>query len=88
MITDDGGGSNGSKRRLWKTELQRLVDEIGLPVKICHYPTGTRKWNKIEHRLFNRSDRTLIGEAFRWISVENCMLPNLQTDSTGHSITA
>ncbi len=52
MITADGGGSNGSRVRLWKVELQRLADETGLTISVCHYPPGTSKWNKIEHRLF------------------------------------
>ena len=52
LITADSGGSNGSRRRLWKWELQRLADEIGLTITVCHYPPGTSKWNKIEHRLF------------------------------------
>jgi hypothetical protein len=51
-ITADGGGSNGSRLRLWKIELQRLADEIRLPITVCHLPPGTSKWNKIEHRLF------------------------------------
>ena len=52
MITADGGGSNGVRVRLWKMELQRLADEIGIEIAVCHYPPGTSKWNKIEHRLF------------------------------------
>ena len=52
MITADGGGSNGARVRLWKVELQKLVDEIAIPVTVCHLPPGTSKWNKIEHRLF------------------------------------
>ena len=52
MITADGGGSNGSRVRLWKVELQKLADELGLEIVVCHYPPGTSKWNKIEHRLF------------------------------------
>jgi hypothetical protein len=52
MITADGGGSNGSRVRLWKRELQALADETGLSISVCHYPPGTSKWNKIEHRLF------------------------------------
>jgi hypothetical protein len=52
LITADGGGSNGSRRRLWKTELQRFADETGLSISVCHFPPGTSKWNKIEHRLF------------------------------------
>lgn len=53
LITADGGGSNGSRVRLWKTELQRLSDETGLEISVCHFPPGTSKWNKIEHRMFS-----------------------------------
>ena len=52
LITADSGGSNSSRSRLWKLELQRLADETGLIVEVCHYPPGTSKWNKIEHRVF------------------------------------
>ena len=52
MITADGGGSNGSRLRLWKMALQKLADETGLIIQVCHYPPGTSKWNKIEHRMF------------------------------------
>ena len=52
MITADGGGSNGSRLRLWKIALQQLADETGLTFQVCHYPPGTSKWNKIEHRMF------------------------------------
>jgi transposase len=53
LITADSGGSNGSRVRLWKVELQRFADETGLALRICHLPPGTSKWNKIEHRLFS-----------------------------------
>ena len=53
LITADSGGSNGSRVRLWKLELQKLADEIGLNINVCHLPPGTSKWNKIEHRLFS-----------------------------------
>jgi len=53
-ITADCGGSNGVRVRLWKLELQRLADETGLALNVHHYPPGTSKWNKIEHRLFCR----------------------------------
>jgi hypothetical protein len=53
FITADGGGSNSSRSRLWKTQLQELSDETGLSVAVCHFPPGTSKWNKIEHRLFS-----------------------------------
>ena len=52
MILADGGGSNGSRTRLWKVALQRLVDETGMTISVCHFPPGTSKWNKIEHRMF------------------------------------
>ena len=53
LITADSGGSNGARVRLWKWELQKLADEIGLEISVCHFPPGTSKWNKIEHRLFS-----------------------------------
>lgn len=53
LITADGGGSNGSRLRLWKIELQKLADATGLEIAVCHLPPGTSKWNKIEHRLFS-----------------------------------
>ena len=53
LITADGGGSNGYRLRLWKLELQGLVDALGFPITVCHLPPGTSKWNKIEHRLFS-----------------------------------
>jgi hypothetical protein len=52
LITADSGGSNGSRVRLWKLELQKFADETGLEIAVCHFPPGTSKWNKIEHRLF------------------------------------
>ena len=52
LVTADGGGSNGHRTRLFKTELARLADETGLAITVCHFPPGTSKWNKIEHRLF------------------------------------
>ena len=51
LITADGGGSNASRNRLWKVELQKLADEIGVTIYVRHFPPGTRKWNKIEHRM-------------------------------------
>jgi Rhodopirellula transposase DDE domain len=53
VITADGGGSNGSRVRLWKRELQRLADELGIDIAVHHLPPGTSKWNKVEHRLFS-----------------------------------
>ncbi len=53
LITADSGGSNGNRNRLWKIELQKLSDQTGLTISICHFPPGTSKWNKIEHRMFS-----------------------------------
>ena len=53
LITADAGGSNGSRLRLWKWELQRLADQLGFPISVCHLPPGTSKWSKVEHRLFS-----------------------------------
>ena len=52
LITADSGGSNGHRNRLWKLELQRLANETGMTIEVCHYPPETSKWDKIEHRLF------------------------------------
>ena len=52
LITADGGGSNGTRNRLWKWGLQQLADRLGLEISVCHFPPGTSKWNKIEHRMF------------------------------------
>ena len=62
LITADGGGSNGSRLRLWKRELQSFVEETGMSVTVCHYPPGTSKWNKIEHRLFCQISQTWRGK--------------------------
>jgi hypothetical protein len=53
LITEDGGGSNGYRLRLWKLKLQEFADDAGLTVRVCHFPPGTSKWNKVEHRLFS-----------------------------------
>ncbi len=62
LITADSGGSNSSRSRLWKVELQRLSDETGLEIEVCHFPPGTSKWNKIEHRLFCHITRNWQGQ--------------------------
>jgi hypothetical protein len=53
LVTADGGGSNASRSRLWRVQLQHFADTTGLNVNVCHFPPGTSKWNKIEHRLFS-----------------------------------
>jgi Rhodopirellula transposase DDE domain len=68
LITADAGGSNGTRSRLWKLSLQELADELGLKITVCHFPPGTSKWNKIEHRMFchitqNWRGRPLVSQA-------------------------
>ncbi len=58
VITADCGGSNGYRVKLWKVELQKFVDETGMVINICHFPPGTSKWNKIEHKMFFLYQRT------------------------------
>ena len=65
LITADGGGSNSWRLRLWKWELQRLADQTGLTLTICHFPPGTSKWNKVEHRLFSFISSNWRGEPLR-----------------------
>jgi len=65
LITADGGGSNGYRLRLWKLELQRLADQTGLSIAVCHFPPGTSKWNKVEHRLFSFISSNWRGEPLR-----------------------
>ncbi len=65
LITADGGGSNGSRLRLWKLELQKFADETNLAISVCHFPPGTSKWNKVEHRLFSFISSNWRGEPLR-----------------------
>lgn len=65
LITADGGGSNGWRLRLWKLELQKFADQTGLALAVCHFPPGTSKWNKIEHRLFSFISSNWRGEPLR-----------------------
>ena len=65
LITADGGGSNGYRLRLWKLELQHLANQTGLSIAVCHFPPGTSKWNKVEHRLFSFISSNWRGEPLR-----------------------
>jgi len=65
LITADAGGSNGYRLRLWKLELQRFADQTGMRISVCHFPPGTSKWNKIEHRLFSFISSNWRGEPLR-----------------------
>ena len=69
LITADGGGSNGSRNRLWKTELQNLANETGLEISVCHFPPGTSKWNKIEHRMFSQITKNWRGRPLESLQV-------------------
>jgi hypothetical protein len=65
LITADGGGSNGYRLRQWKLELQRFADDAGFTITVCHFPPGTSKWNKVEHRLFSFISSNWRGEPLR-----------------------
>ena len=78
LIGADGGGSNGARTRLWKTELHRFADDTGLTVSVCHLPPGTSKWNKIEHRMFASISQNWRGRPL--VSFE--VIVNLIADTT------
>ncbi len=87
LITADGGGSNGSRVRLWKQELQDLATETGLSLRVCHYPPGTSKWNKIEHRMFSHITQNWRGRPLE--SIETVVnLVAATTTTTGLHIRA
>jgi len=69
LIEADAGGGNGYRVRLWKWELQQLTDDLGLPITVCHYPSGASKWNPIEHRLFSQISRNWAGYPLRTLTV-------------------
>jgi len=69
LITADSGGSNATRSRLWKWELQALADQIRMPIMVCHFPPGTSKWNKIEHRLFSFISRNWRGQPLASLAV-------------------
>jgi len=79
MITADGGGSNSVRGRLWKTCLQQLADRLNLRIWVCHYPPGTSKWNKIEHRLFSRITQNWRGRPLTSIEVIVNLIANTRT---------
>lgn len=87
LITADGGGSNGSRCRLWKVALQELADATGLRLSVCHLPPGTSKWNKIEHRMFCHITRNWRGRPLRSLEIIVNLIGGTTT-STGLSIRA
>ena len=87
MITADGGGSNGSRNRLWKTSLQEFANKTGLTVCVCHFPPGTSKWNKIEHRMFSAISMNWRGKPLTTVEVIVNLIANTST-TTGLKILA
>lgn len=85
LITADGGGSNGHRTWLWKYELARLATDLGLEITICHYPPGTSKWNKIEHRLFSQITRNWRGRPLETYRVIVNLIANTTT-TTGLTV--
>jgi hypothetical protein len=87
LLTADGGGSNGYRTRLWKLELQRFADESGLDVTVAHYPPGTSKWNKIEHRMFCHITQNWRGRPLESVETVVSLIGNTAT-KTGLRIKA
>jgi len=87
LITADGGGSNGSRCRLWKAELQQLANELGLRIHVCHFPPGASKWNKIEHRMFSHITQNWRGRPLISHEVIISLIANTTT-ATGLKIRA
>ncbi|HEY7617048.1 MAG TPA: ISAzo13 family transposase [Terriglobales bacterium] len=79
LITADSGGSNGPRNRLWKLELQKLADATGLILEVCHFPPGTSKWNKIEHRLFCHITRNWQGEPLETLEIVVALIGKTST---------
>ena len=80
-VTADGGGSNGSRNRMWKRELQRLADDTGLTIHVSHLPPGTSKWNKIEHRLFSQITANWRGKPLSTLEVVVGLIANTSTQT-------
>jgi hypothetical protein len=87
LITADSGGSNGYRNRLWKRELQHLADRTGLKIEVCHFPPGTSKWNKIEHRVFCHITRNWRGQPLESYEVVVQLIGHTQT-ATGLEVHA
>lgn len=81
LITADGGGSTGSRNRLWKLELQRFADEFQLAVSVSHFPPGTSKWNKIEHRMFSHITKNWRGRPLTSHEVIVNLIANTTTEA-------
>lgn len=80
LLTADGGGSNSSRGRLWKTELQKLATELDIEISVCHFPPGTSKWNKIEHRLFSFISKNWRAKPLTSVEVVVNLIANTTTE--------
>ncbi len=87
MITADCGGSNSYRSRLWKLKLQELATEVGKTIYVCHFPPGTSKWNKIEHRLFSHITQNWRGRPLTSLQVVVNLIRNTKT-KTGLEVQA
>jgi transposase len=87
LITADSGGSNGHRSRLWKYELQKLADELDIEIEVCHFPPGTSKWNKIEHRVFCHITRTWRGQPLQSYEMVVALIGSTRT-TTGLEVHA
>ena len=81
LLTADGGGSNGHRNRLWKLELQGLADELGRKIVVCHFPPGTSKWNRIEHKLFSQITRNWRGKVLEDYATVVSLIGATRTES-------
>jgi hypothetical protein len=84
LITADGGGSNGYRTRLWKVELQRLANTLQMALHVCHFPPGTSKWNKIEHRMFSFISKNWRGKPLDSLATIVNLIANTTTDTGLH----
>lgn len=84
LITADGGGSNSYRTRLWKRELQALAKELGLHIRVCHFPPGTSKWNKIEHRMFSFVTKNWRGRPLDSVATIVNLIADTTTDTGLH----
>jgi len=84
LITADGGGSNGYRTRLWKVELQRLANTVQMALHVCHFPPGTSKWNKIEHRMFSFISKNWRGKPLDSLATIVNLIANTTTDTGLH----
>ena len=80
LVTADSGGSNSPRTRLWRWELQRLANQIGLKIELCHFPPGTSKWNKIEHRLFCHITRNWQGVPLETLEIVLNLIGSTKTN--------